>query len=163
MASLIEQLDAVDLSALTQKIQAAQQTVGAGGAASVRGLDPRDLLGELGELLKAPVYGRGDLNEGGEHRTRRQFEGRLKALAKRKSEVMKDLRQQELSLARIEGAELECKYWIGQTPEGGAQQAMLARMNEHGRSIVEAKGAGGLTGELGGKLSHPTGDLADAI
>lgn len=105
------------------------------------------------DLLKAPIYGRGDLNDGGEHRTRRQFEGRLKALAKRKTELQQNVLNAQLTLARLEGAELECKYWIGQTPEGGAQERMLAQMSGAGREIVEAKGAG--------IMAHPTGDLAD--
>lgn len=109
------------------------------------------------DLLKAPIYGRGDLNEGGEHRTRRQFEGRLKALDTRKREALAEVRKAELTVARIEGAELECKYWIGQTPEGGSQAALLARMGEHGRQIVAAKGVGGIG------AAHPTGDLADAV
>lgn len=104
------------------------------------------------ELLKGPVYGRGDVNPGGEHRTRKQFEGRLKALAKRKTEAMAQLRQQELTIARIEGAELESRYWIGQTPEGGQQGIM---MNAAMQRVAEEKGRGGVL------LHHPTGDLAD--
>lgn len=102
------------------------------------------------DLLKGPIYGRGDLNEGGEHRTRRQFEGRLKALAKRKGEALAEVRKAELTVARIEGAELECRYWIGQTPEGGAQEAMLARMGEHGQAMIAAKEAGQQVAANGG-------------
>lgn len=110
------------------------------------------------ELLKGPIYGRGDLNEGGEHHTRKQFEGRLAALAARKREALAELRQHELTVARIEGAELESKYWIGQTPEGADQNRMLAQMAGAGKAIVEAKGEGGI-----GALRHPTGDLADPL
>lgn len=53
MSTLIEQLDAVDLSALTAKLQSAKLTVGSDGRASLQGLDPRDLLGDLGTLLKS--------------------------------------------------------------------------------------------------------------
>lgn len=101
------------------------------------------------QLLRGPVYGRGDVNPGGERRTRAQFEGRLKALAKRKAEALSDLRQQELTVARLEGAELETRYWIGQTPEGGDQGLMLQK-------IAEEKGRGGI-------LIHPTGDMADRV
>lgn len=100
-------------------------------------------------LLRGPVYGRGDINEGGERRTRAQFEGRLKALAKAKSEAIQKLRQDVLSVARLEGAELESRYWIGQTPEGANQGEML-------KQIAAEKGRGGV-------LIHPTGDLADGV
>lgn len=53
MASLIEQLDGVDISALTEKLRTATLTVSTDGTANLRALDPRDLLGELGELLKS--------------------------------------------------------------------------------------------------------------
>lgn len=101
------------------------------------------------DLLKGPVYGRGDINLLGEHRTRAQFEGRLKALAKRKQEALQTLRQHELTVARLEGAELESRYWVGQTPEGGDQGEMLKR-------IAAEKGRGGI-------LVHQTGDLADNL
>lgn len=101
------------------------------------------------QLLRGPVYGRGDINVGGERRTRAQFEGRLKALAKRKAEALAELRRAELTVARLEGAELESRYWVGQTPEGGDQGEML-------KMIAAEKGRGGV-------LIHPTGDLADPV
>ncbi len=54
MASIIELLDGIDLAQLTQKLESAKLTVSADGSVELRGLDPRDLLGELGELLKSP-------------------------------------------------------------------------------------------------------------
>ena len=54
MASVIELLDGIDLSQLTAKLQAASLTVSADGSVELRGLDPRDLLGPLGDILKSP-------------------------------------------------------------------------------------------------------------
>lgn len=101
-------------------------------------------------LLKAPLYGRGDINEGGEHHTRRAFAGRLEALQRKTKEVDAQLLEVQLARARLEGAQLECQYWIGRTPEGGDPSIMLAKMSP----IVAAKGAGGIG-------QHRTGDLAD--
>ncbi|HEY3157971.1 MAG TPA: hypothetical protein VGJ78_03345 [Vicinamibacterales bacterium] len=54
MPSVIELLDGIDLTQLTAKLQAAKLTVSADGSVELRGLDPRDLLGELGAILKSP-------------------------------------------------------------------------------------------------------------
>jgi len=54
MASVIELLDGIDLTQLTAKLQSAKLTVSADGSVELRGLDPRDLLGPLGDLLKSP-------------------------------------------------------------------------------------------------------------
>ena len=53
MASVIELLDGIDLSQLTAKLQAAKLTVSADGSVELRGLDPRELLGPLGDILKS--------------------------------------------------------------------------------------------------------------
>ena len=54
MPSVIELLDGIDLTQLTAKLQSAKLTVSADGSVELRGLDPRDLLGPLGDLLKSP-------------------------------------------------------------------------------------------------------------
>jgi hypothetical protein len=54
MPSIIELLDGIDLTQLTQKLESAKLTVSADGTVAFTGLDPRDLLGELGEILKSP-------------------------------------------------------------------------------------------------------------
>ena len=54
MPSVIELLDGIDLSQLTAKLQSARLTVSSDGSVDLRGLDPRDLLGGLGDILKSP-------------------------------------------------------------------------------------------------------------
>lgn len=54
MASVIELLDGIDLPRLTDQLESAKLTVSADGSVELRGFDPRDLLGDLGEILKSP-------------------------------------------------------------------------------------------------------------
>src|SRR5262245_18442057 len=54
MPGPIETLEAIDTSTLTLHLQAANGTVSASGSGSLAGLDPRDVLGDLGALLKSP-------------------------------------------------------------------------------------------------------------
>ena len=53
MPSLIETLDSIDTGKLTLHLQAANGTVSVSGSASLAALDPRDMLGDLGMLLKS--------------------------------------------------------------------------------------------------------------
>jgi len=54
VASVVELLNDIDLTKLTASLNAARQTVSVDGSASLRSLDPRDLLGDLGQILKSP-------------------------------------------------------------------------------------------------------------
>lgn len=96
------------------------------------------------QLLKGPLYGRGTYNPGGERHSREQYVGRLAALQKRLGEVQLEEKRVAGERSRLEGAILECQHWIGRTPEGQPQEALLAQMAGPGRAIVEAKGGGGI-------------------
>src|SRR5262245_9931024 len=54
MPGPIEILESIDTSKLTLHLQAANGTVSASGSGSLTSLDPRDMLGDLGALLKSP-------------------------------------------------------------------------------------------------------------
>lgn len=99
-------------------------------------------------ILSGPVYGRGDLNEGGERLTPSQFERRLAVLTRRLGELERqaarqdgalqeaalhvtggtrfeqlqsDLAETLDTLARVRGMVEEARYWVAQTPEGAPQ------------------------------------------
>lgn len=95
-------------------------------------------------LLTGDLYGRGKYNPGGEKHSREQYEGRLAAIERRKDEVRKELERMQKQLHLLEGAQLETQFWIGQTPQGQPQDALLAAMSGPGKQIVEAKASGGI-------------------
>lgn len=95
-------------------------------------------------LLTGGLYGRGKYNPGGERHHREQFEGRIAALQKRLGEVRIERKRLENEEAKLEGAILDCQHWIGRTPAGQSQEALLAAMAGPGKQIVEAKGTGGI-------------------
>lgn len=99
------------------------------------------------QLMTGDLYGRGKFNPGGERHSREQFSGRLAALERRKAEVAAELARMQKQLTLLEGAQLETQFWIGQTPQGQPQDALLASMAGPGKQIVEAKGAGGIGGQ----------------
>jgi hypothetical protein len=55
MPNIIQALEAIDTSKLTAHLQVANQGVSASGSAPLAQLDPRDLLGDLGAILKSPT------------------------------------------------------------------------------------------------------------
>ncbi len=99
-------------------------------------------------ILSGPVYGRGDLNAGGERLTPGQFERRLAMLVKRQGELERQAARQDgallmaqecgasserleqlqaemvetlTTLERFNGMLSEARYWLAQTPEGASQ------------------------------------------
>lgn len=115
------------------------------------------VLPEGCNILSGAVYGRGDLNEGGERLTPSQFERRLFALQKRHADLERQAARQdgalreaeahaasdhprvvELSaalaetldtLARVSGMLSESRFWLAQTPEGAAQARWRGRLS----------------------------------
>ena len=53
MPNLLETLESIDTTKLSLHLEAANGTVSASGSASLASLDPRDMLGDLGMLLKS--------------------------------------------------------------------------------------------------------------
>lgn len=120
------------------------------GRAEERGI--RITLPEGCPILAGAVYGRGDLNPGGERLSPRQFTDRVAVLAKRQQELTRqaarldgqiieaerhgetarlDAHRTALAstletLARVDGMLAEARYWLAQTPEGASQERVLA-------------------------------------
>src|SRR6185369_9014504 len=54
MPSVTAALDGIDFRGLTERLATAKGTLTSGAALDVTSFDPRDLLGELGTVLKSP-------------------------------------------------------------------------------------------------------------
>lgn len=92
------------------------------GVARGRGIEV--ILPTTSPLLTGPLYGRGDLNPGGERITDSQYAKRLEELRGMEAKIERDLAAKRDELHIIKGAILETEYWVNVTPEGGPQQAI---------------------------------------